>query len=228
MMIAPENCEKLGFDNPNANINTNGIGGNGPIKTGVQGGTTPNNNDEDGEGEKNEEDDCDTPLVCPQGQIFDLESCNCKNTCPSTSGYLHVDALGEIVLQGLNTVINTDNFRDKLGAIIANTNCDTGKIFKNEQVNILRATPETRTFIKADGSTSTANYYPIEYKNCDGNLSDNEDYDPNKPCSDCDHGDPFTQMEILGSSGSGIKGDYLEMKLENMLMETLNPIGAMI
>ena len=166
----------------------------------------PDPKEEDDPKEEEEENDCNKALVCPQGQVFDAKSCSCKTECLTTSGYLHTDAFGENVGLGLQTVVTTDNFRDALGAIIASANCDTGKIFKNDVVNVLSSIPEVRTFVRADGSTASSTYYPIEFKNCDGNLPQNEDYDPEKPCADCDGGNPLRNMEITSPGISGKEG----------------------
>ena len=46
----------------------------------------------------------------------------------------------------------------------------------------------------------------MEFTNCDGNLPQNEDYDPEKPCSDCNRGNPLQNMEITSPGSSGKEG----------------------
>ena len=70
-------------------------------------------------------------------------------------------------------------------------------------MNVLSTIIEIRDYIKADGTTGQSSYYPIEFTNCDGNLPQNQDYDPNKPCADCDGGNPFNiPMEIVGTENN--------------------------
>lgn len=191
------------------NINSSGI------MTGGSGGFVNNNTTNGGEAEDGEDDttvvpnenldpnDCTEVLVCPQGQVFDGATCSCKVKCPTTFGYLYTNALPRPLSQGLVTVIETDNFRDAAGAIIADTNCDTGKIFKGQQVNLLSIFHRIRTFIREDGSIGEALYFPIEFTNCNGNLPANEDYDPEKPCGDCDKANPLVNMNDLQNTPSG-------------------------
>lgn len=64
-----------------------------------------------------------------------------------------------------------------------------------------------KDYIKYDGTVGQSTYYPIEFKNCDGNQPENEDYDPNKPCSDCDEGDPVKNPQIQQqTTDCGIQG----------------------
>ena len=146
-------------------------------------------------------------LPCTEGQIADLETYSCKEKCPVTFGYLHVNAFGEGVALGLNRVVNTDNFRDAAGAILGDTSCGTGKIFTDDQVNVLSIIPQTRDYIKADGTVGQSTYYPVEFTNCNGNQPKNEDYDPDKPCADCNGGNPFNiPMEIMGTVNNPTTG----------------------
>ena len=82
-------------------------------------------------------------------------------------------------------------------------------------MNVLSTIAQTRNYIKADGTSSTSTYYPVEFKNCDGNLPQNENYDPEKPCGDCDKANPLVNMNDLQNTPSGIAnpehrhgGDY--------------------
>ncbi|MDB9837083.1 peptidoglycan DD-metalloendopeptidase family protein [Flavobacteriaceae bacterium] len=184
-------------------------GGNGPYVP-PTGGTIPGSDPADGEddsmvvpNEEMDDDACTLVLVCPQGQVFDGLSCSCKTECNTTAGFIHTSAFAENIGLGVNTIINTDNFRNALGAIIASANCDSGKIFKNDVVNVLSSIPEVRSFIKADGSTGSSTYYPIEFTNCDGNLPDHQDYDPEKPCADCEGGNPLVNMNDLQNTPAG-------------------------
>ena len=112
-------------------------GGNGAF---VNSGGTLGGNPSDGEDdsdfvpiEEPNENDCLLALTCPQGQVFDGASCSCKIECNTTQGYLHTSAFADSVGLGPQTITKSDNFRNALGAIIASTNCDSGKIFKNDQ-----------------------------------------------------------------------------------------------
>ena len=71
---------------------------------------------------------------------------------------------------------------------------------------MLNATTEQRDYTKADGTKGTASYYQVEFKDCEGNQPDYENYDPEKPCSDCDGGNPLMNMEITSSGASGKEG----------------------
>ena len=74
-------------------------------------------------------------------------------------------------------------------------------------MNVLSIIPQTRNYVKEDGTISTSSYYPVEFKNCDGNQPENENYDPEKPCSDCDGGNPFNiPMEIVGTVNNPTTG----------------------
>ena len=162
--------------------------------------------------EDTEDHDCEHVVVCPKGQIFEGVSCSCKVECVTTEGYLHTDALARPIVTGMNVVQKTDNFRNAAGAIIASTNCDTGKIFRGQAVNVLRLRPEKRTYIKEDGSTGEAVYFTVAFKDCDGNQPQNENFDPDKPCADCNGGNPFNiPMEIVGTvNNPNTGGDFGE------------------
>ena len=220
--IVPEKCEALGylpFGEGYENTDFGSASNIPKVATSVApSGGTPGGAGEDQEEDNEEEEEdtnCDQVLVCPEGQVFNEATCSCKVECLTTTGYLLASALGDNVVQGLNTVLNTDNFRNELGAIIATINCNTGKIYKDALVNVLSTIPQTRDYIKADGTVGQSTYYPIEFKNCDGNLPQNEDYDPEKPCADCDRGNPLQNMNDLQNTPSGIAnpehrhgGDY--------------------
>ena len=141
---------------------------------------------------------------CPDGKAEDANG-NCIVSCPIVTGYLHTSAFSGTVDEGDNTITNQDNFRNELGGINVAVNC-TGKINTGDVVNVIDARPETRTYVKSDGTIGTSTYYKISYANCTGNNKKNPDYDINKPCSDCNTADPIKSIQILGSVGSGIKG----------------------
>lgn len=142
---------------------------------------------------------------CPDGKAEDANG-NCIDSCPIVSGYIHTSAFSGTVVAGDNTITNQDNFRNHLGGINVAVNC-TGKIKIGDVVNVINATPETRMYVKSDGTTGTSTYYKVTYQNCDGNNKKNPAYDPNKPCSDCDKGNPLKMPKVAAQlGGSGIKG----------------------
>ncbi|KEZ92518.1 hypothetical protein IL45_10235 [Nonlabens ulvanivorans] len=143
-----------------------------------------------------DDDDCD--LVCPNNEKLDPEKCECiPEDCEYKTGYLHESAFtNSTATIGDNTTSSQDNFRNENGEIIDETNCDTGKIDSDSEVNVT-GEKEERSYVKDDGTTALAFYYPIEYLDCPkGNSPTNKDYDSTKPCSDCDHGDPVLNPEI--------------------------------
>ncbi|PQJ31409.1 hypothetical protein BST92_05505 [Nonlabens arenilitoris] len=173
-------------------------GGSGPTDRNDSGepdeiGTTPNDGDA-----LDPVDDDDCYLVCQNNEKLDPEKCECiPEDCEYKTGYLHESAFtNSTATIGDNTTSSQDNFRNENGEIIDETNCDTGKIDSDSEVNV-SGEKEERSYVKNDGTTALAFYYPIEYLDCPkGNSPTNKDYDSTKPCSDCDHGDPVLNPEI--------------------------------
>lgn len=140
----------------------------------------------------------DCELTCEENEKLDTEKCECiPQDCEYKKGYLHESAFtNNTAALGDNTTNNQDNFRNEAGEIIDETNCETGKIDKDSDVNVTGEKQE-RLYVKNDGTTALAFYYPIEYLDCPkGNAPTNKDYDSTKPCSDCEHGDPVVNPEI--------------------------------
>lgn len=148
-------------------------------------------------------------ITCEENEKLDEDKCECiPSNCEYKTGYLHESAFeNKTATVGENTVETTDNFRDESGAIIDDTNCGTGKIEADSEVNVT-GPKEERDYIKSDGTTSQSNYYPIEYLDCPkGNRPGNPDYDSTKPCSDCTSGDPVPEPEIQAQlTACGVKG----------------------
>ena len=95
-------------------------------------------------------------------------------------------------------------------------------------MNVLSTIIEIRDYIKADGTTGQSSYYSIEFTNCDGNLPQNQDYDPNKPCADCDGGNPLRNMELLLQELVEKKAELLGvLEMERYVMEQLVESGTM-
>ncbi|MDO5968371.1 M23 family metallopeptidase [Flavivirga aquimarina] len=156
-------------------------------------------------------DNCDEEClkVCNVNEKLDDEKCECIPTnCEYKTGYLHESAFtSKTAAEGENTTTSQDNFRDEDGIIIADANCESGKIDSGSTVNVT-GPKETRDYVKTDGTTSQANYFPVEYLDCPkGNKPGNPNYDSAKPCSDCTRGNPTTgNMQVAKQRNSGIGG----------------------
>ncbi|MEN8816116.1 MAG: M23 family metallopeptidase [Nonlabens sp.] len=168
-------------------------------------GITPNE-------ERDPDPDCE--LECEENEVLELDKCECiPENCEYKTGYLHESAFtNNSAEEGKNTTSSQDNFRDEDGAIIEETNCDSGKIDSGSEVNVTGAV-ESRSYTMPNGTTAMSNYYPIEYLDCPkGNRPGNPDYDSTKPCSDCTHGDPVPNPEIQGqTTACGTKGGMYGM-----------------
>ncbi len=111
------------------------------------------------------EDEC--LKVCNVNEKIDNEKCECIPTnCEYKTGYLHESAFtNKTATVGDNTTSSKDNFRDEDGAIIADANCESGKIDSGSTVNVT-GPKETRDYVKTDGTTAQADYFPVEYLDC--------------------------------------------------------------
>lgn len=148
-------------------------------------------------------------MTCGENETLDEVKCECvPSNCEYRIGYLHENAfVNKTATIGENTVSATDNFRNENGAIIEDTNCETGKIEADSKVTVT-GPKEERDYIKTDGTTARSNYYPIMYLDCPkGNRPGNPDYDSDKPCSDCFKGNPIPgNMKVARQKYSGIGG----------------------
>lgn len=153
---------------------------------------------------------------------FDLANfCIPESDCEKRVGLLHdANFKDKTVTLGNNTTLSEDNFRNEDGTF-TDVNCGTGKIEAGSSVRILDITPlqvKRQTGVDSNGNpifaSTTSSYYKIEYEDCPkGNNKDNGgDYDPNKPCSDCNKGNPLKKPEIAAQlGGSKIKGGMYGM-----------------
>jgi murein DD-endopeptidase MepM/ murein hydrolase activator NlpD len=145
-------------------------------------------------------------IDCSDGQVRNAGG-HCVEPCQKYTGYVLTNKFsGNLVAGNTYNLSHNSNLRNVDGSR-ATFGCNTQTLNSGSEVVL-----ESTVVVKINVNGKDYNYYNVSQEICDGNMPDQADYDPNKPCSDCNGANPFKgDQKVTPQKYSGIKGGTFGM-----------------